>query len=100
MCFFMSMQSCQLNEPTCSLSPHIKSSVELIMVPKIYNDETEIMAVLNPLQMHFFFSASPAEKCMCMGKKDTDCKVQHLPWCHQWCEVKTIQGKYIFLRRL
>lgn len=47
--FFKSKQSGQLNEPTCSLSPHIKSYVELIMVPKIYNDETEIIAILNPL---------------------------------------------------
>lgn len=58
---FLSMQSGQLNEPTCSLSPHIKSSVELIMVPKIYNDETEIIAILNPLQVKKKCYASTAE---------------------------------------
>lgn len=80
MCFFLSMQSCQLNEPTCSLSPHIKSSVELIMVPKIYNDETEIMAVLNPLQMHFFFSLRHRQKSVCVWER----KIQTVKYniCH------------------
>lgn len=52
--FLMSTQSGQLNEPTCFLSPRIECSVVLIIVPKIYNDETVVIAIFSPFEVLFF----------------------------------------------
>lgn len=42
-----------------SVSSHMKSSVVLIIAPKIYNDKTEVIAIFNPSQV--LSSASLAE---------------------------------------
>ncbi len=83
--FLISMQSGQLNETTCFCSPHTKSSVVLIIAPKIYNDKTDVIAIFNPSQVLFCYITGRIVS-MCMREKDIDCKVLQLSQCHQQCE--------------